>query len=286
MAADGETRHRGAAAAFALLAALAALALAVWIGLWDGDASERTRWIVILAALAVALVLLGFATTGVWVGLVMNSRYLVSMSRVQATLWSLVVLGTLLAFTLQRLRGGDGDAWRVGIPPEVLGVVGVAGTSYVAANGILSRKTHLELDRQEAAKQAEVLVRTFPEYAQDETGAQVLSRKEATAVAASDHVGALFRNGSPEDARLWDMLEGDEYGNAHAIDFAKVQVLVLTLIAIVAFCAAVWTLLGAVEDGPLDQLPGVGSGLLEVLGVSHLGYVGGKLPNHSVLAKA
>jgi hypothetical protein len=289
--AEEATGRRPVRAALGLLGALAALAAAVSIGLWDGAVSERTRWLVILVALALALVLLGYATTGAWVGLVMNSRFLVSMSRVQATMWSVVVLGTLLAFTLRRLRDGDGDAWRVGIPPEVLGVVGVAGTSYVAANGVLSRKTHLELDRAHVAKQAEVLVHTFPAYAQDAAGATVLSPSEAVKVASADHVGALFQNGSPADARLWDMLEGDEYGNAHAIDFAKVQVLVLTIIAIIAFCAAVWAALGATGTGApgtgaTGELPGVGSGLLEVLAVSHLGYVGGKLPSHSVLAKA
>lgn len=97
--------------------------------------------------------------------------------------------------------------------------------------------------------------------------------------------GPLYANATPDDARLTDLIEGDEVASTYRPDFNKVQMLLFTLVAFAIYFAALWSFFG--HHDSVCQFPGgvhCGSVLPEfpttfavLLGFSHVGYVGGKV---------
>jgi hypothetical protein len=91
--------------------------------------------------------------------------------------------------------------------------------------------------------------------------------------------GLLYANKRACEARLADMVQGDELGDTYEVDFAKVQMLVTTLLAAAVYLVSLWVLFspanpaGLVSDYPL--------GLLQVQSLSTLAYVGNKLPSRT-----
>ncbi len=87
--------------------------------------------------------------------------------------------------------------------------------------------------------------------------------------------GVLYRNRKVTDARLRDIIEGDEITNANHLEMGKLQMLVFTLLAIVAYALLLYQMFAA---GAADRegLPDISEGLVGILGASHLGYLGTK----------
>lgn len=91
---------------------------------------------------------------------------------------------------------------------------------------------------------------------------------------AEARTGALYANGCPCEARLKDMLQGDETSNAYQLDPNKLQFIALTLLGMFVYAA---TVLQRLEQpfGLGHEYPG---GMLAALGLSSASYVGVKLP--------
>lgn len=246
--------------------------------------TEQWRWLVMLLLLVAFLAVLGRAVTGTWRGIVMNSRNLVSLSRFQALLWSVLVLSMFLALSFARLR--DEGALRIAaIPEEALALLGGAGASAVFANGILAGKASKRLDPEEQEAASRALFEKYrPEYErhhQDPAGAWDEARAECQYL--------LARNTRATEARFRNMFEGDQTGNGHTIDFAKVQLFFFTLVVAIAFVAAFWT---GFDDAPGDArgegdgevslpdgLPELPVSVVGALAVSQSGYVASKAPD-------
>jgi len=91
----------------------------------------------------------------------------------------------------------------------------------------------------------------------------------------------LYRNRCPCEARLTDMLQGDEVGNTYQLDVHKLQFLALTLLGLVTL---VWVWLHRVGHpfGLQATYPG---GILASVGLSSAAYVAAKLPIQTPLAQ-
>ncbi len=112
----------------------------------------------------------------------------------------------------------------------------------------------------------------------EELGTQLL---RATSIAAfkNDSHGAMFANRAPCEARWTDLIQGDELANASSLDFGKVQMLGFTALVLGAYVAVLWR---SFSGDPCAvacpaALPAISAGLVQLLGVSHLGYLGGKV---------
>jgi hypothetical protein len=90
--------------------------------------------------------------------------------------------------------------------------------------------------------------------------------------------GTVYRNLCPCEARLGDMLEGDEITDQDAKQGSKVQFLLFTLAGLVAFGATAWHAFHGSGFGGVE-MPTVPQGLSEVLAFSGAGYLGAKAPN-------
>jgi hypothetical protein len=87
----------------------------------------------------------------------------------------------------------------------------------------------------------------------------------------------------PEDARLADLFQGDEVGNAAHLDLGKVQMFFFTLIVVFAYAVALAHAFYGVRAGVLvAQLPDLDQGMLALLGISNAGFLTNSAVPHSV----
>ncbi len=81
-------------------------------------------------------------------------------------------------------------------------------------------------------------------------------------------------NDSLRDAHLTDIVQGEKRGEENRLDLSKIQVLMLTLVVLVAYASAVGELLTAGGPGHvITALPAINGGIVSLLAISHAGYL-------------
>jgi len=93
--------------------------------------------------------------------------------------------------------------------------------------------------------------------------------------------GILYGNATVEDAKFLDLLEGDELKNTAYVDLSKIQMLLFTLVAAIAYAAALFRWVGENAPSDLVSFPELSEGLVTILGISHAGYLGNKAIDHT-----
>ncbi|QQR43142.1 hypothetical protein JKA73_29440 [Myxococcus xanthus] len=205
------------------------------------------------------LLVLGKAIAGVPLALLISERNLMSLSRFQALVWTVVVMAGYLTMTLSRVKSGASNAVGVDIPQELWIAMGISTTSLLG--------TPLVLGGKRARSPDEKLVQN--------TSVQLA---EAPADIDAHRQGVLYANANMTDARMADMFQGDEVGNTAHIDLAKVQMFYFTLIAAVGYFMDVAM---SVARGTTHAMPALSQGMLALLAISHGGYLLGKTGDHS-----
>jgi hypothetical protein len=91
-------------------------------------------------------------------------------------------------------------------------------------------------------------------------------------------VGDLVVNHVPSEARATDVLMGEGQGSAQTLDLGKIQMLLFTLVIVVAYCAAIYRMFGdrQAAGASIGAFPTVDPGMLALLGISHSGYLASK----------
>ncbi|RKH10383.1 hypothetical protein D7V97_13870 [Corallococcus sp. CA053C] len=210
-------------------------------------------------ALAMFLFVLGQTISGTPFGVLVNERNLMSLSRVQAVMWTVLVMGGYLTMAISRVKAGTPNSVDITIPQELWLAMGISTTSLLGTPLILSGKRTRTPD--------EKLVRN--------TSAQL--SEDMQDIAQNRH-GTLYANKSLQDARVADLFQGDEVGNTAYVDLAKVQMFYFTLIAGVSYFVDVAM---AVMAGKTGSLPPLSQGFVALLAISHGGYLLGKAGDHS-----
>lgn len=241
--------------------ALLSLAVPI-VGAWFVPA-EHGFWALQVGIVAF-MASVGLAVTGRPSGILVTERNQMSLSRLQAVLWTTVVVAAFGAAVIARLRAGIGDPLAVEMPKELLMVMGIATTSLVGTPLVLDSKSKDEPSEAAVARTAKAL-----EQPADEV------RDEAR--------GTVYANPDPSDAAFSDMFEGDEVGNAAHVDLGKVQMFFFTIMVAGAYVAAVTALLRGAEEGKdmLASLPQLSASATALLGISHAAYLGAKSVDHS-----
>ena len=218
------------------------------------------NWIATLALMFGFVMFLGKVMTHrVW-GFLINDRNLMSVSRFQTTLWTLLVLSGFFAIVMQRLAAGHvGDALDVAIPWEVWSLLGISSAALVGSpllsNG---KRTKTPRDPHDLGKQLDKQF-GFP----DGTSARVRE-------------GTLYANPAAEDAKFTDMFEGDELKDTSLIDLAKLQMFFFTVIVAVAYGAGLFNLLTSTHLSGTIAMPTMSTGLLALMGISNGAYLANK----------
>ncbi|HVE71797.1 MAG TPA: hypothetical protein VNI54_10545 [Thermoanaerobaculia bacterium] len=178
-----------------------------------------------------------------------------SLSRMQTVLWTVLITASFISVAFERLysKATAANALDFTVPETLLGLIGISLTSAVASSVVNSGK---------AAKQASV--------AQVQQAAQ----KTNESVQAT---GTLFGYDHHSKASFMDIFEGDELGDAHAIDLGKIQMFFFTVVGAAVYLGEMYSQLAT---GP-TSLPALPENLVILMGMSHAGYVGNKMVNRT-----
>jgi hypothetical protein len=247
---------RSAASAGVILVSVAALVLGEWF------LQSRSAFIGALAILTLMSLLIGWVMGGRPLGILVNEQNLMSLSRFQLLGWTIIIMAAYLTYVFQRLKSGDPHALEVNIDKMLWVAMGISTTSLVGSAAITSVKSGQEPDDDAATKTAAIT---------QETKQAVMDNSR----------GILYANGTPADAQLTDLFEGDEVGNAGHVSLGKLQMFYITVVVLAAYAVMVAKSLR--PQASLDSLPTVPEGVIALLGISHAGYLSNKAVSHTEL---
>jgi len=212
------------------------------------------NFVVTSAAFATFLAFLGQAITQHPLGALINERKLMSLSRFQMVVWTVVILGGYGAFAAVRMRAGVPDPLSIEIEPQIWALLGISATSFAAAPIVLGTK----IVKEPAPGICQETARAF-----NETEAEV-DRNRA---------GVLYGNASITDARWTDMFEGDELKTTRYLDLGKVQMFFFTILLVISYAAMLFKTLSTTAPTELVKFPVLSEGMIFLLGISHAGYL-------------
>ena len=240
-----------------VLIVLAALLIPSRFRLWS--------WLITLLFLTAFATVAGQGVTGLWRGLLIDERNKISLSRLQITLWTVVVLSGFMTAALSNIAAGDATPLSIAIPGSLWMLMGISTTSLVGSPLIKGTKTAKPANPEETSQTVTLLAKQMG---------------VATVAGRVTNKGQTIVNTSLEDAQWSDLFKGEETGNAAHLDLGKIQMLYFTLILVLVYAV----FLGSVFAGAaakIDAFPALDQGTVALLGISHAGYLTHKAIPHS-----
>jgi hypothetical protein len=219
-------------------------------------------WFSIMALLGLFAVVAGHGVTGLWLGLLIDTRNKVSLSRLQMTLWTILILSGFLAAVITNIDSGQPEPLSIAIPSELWLLMGISTASLVGSPLIVGLKKSRPVSEDEKVRALDQLSR------QSVDPSKVAIR------------GQLVVNQNAETARIADLFQGSETGNAGQLDLGKLQMFFFTLVLLFAYGTALAALFKG-GGGPIIALPAMDTGMLALLAISHAGYLVNKALPHS-----
>jgi len=225
-------------------------------------ASRLWAWLGIVALLALFAAIAGHGVTGCWRGPLVDERNKISLSRLQATLWTLLVLSALLTTALTNIRNGETNPLAIVIPTGLWVLMGISTASLVGSPLVLSNKKARGADDAQTQRTLDLLA------------AQNVDINNITIM------GQVIVNKSPQMARWADLFSGEETGNAAQFDLGKIQMFYFTIILVLVYAVAFAILfIGPVHI--IGTFPDMDTSILALLGISHAAYLTNKTIPHS-----
>lgn len=224
--------------------------------------SRLWAWLGAVALLTLFAAIAGHGVTGCWRGPLIDERNKISLSHLQATLWTLLVLSALLSAALTNMRNGQADPLAIVMPGGLWILMGISATSLVGAPLVLSEKKKRGADDEQTQRTLNMLAR------------QNVNTDTFTAM------GQVLVNISPQNARWADLFSGEETGNAAQFDLGKMQLFYFTIILVLIYATA----LGSLFIGPMriiGTFPDMDTSILTLLSISHAAYLTNKAIPHS-----
>jgi hypothetical protein len=253
---------------------LSLLFIVVAIGALGGTQRPLVAFLTTLALMALFTTITGHGVVGLWRGLLIDERNKLSLSRLQLTLWTIIILSGFLTAALWNVANAPYgvNPLAIGIPQQMWLLMGISTTALVASPLILSTKKTEPADTRGTAQDA----RNEEE-----------ARMKADMKQQNIHPDAIGTQGKvviwmwPEDSRLADLFQGDEIGNQAHLDLGKVQMFFFTLVLVftyVVMLAHSFSQAAAI----ITEFPSLDQSMVALLGISHAGYLTNKAVPHSV----
>ncbi len=232
---------------------LAILVVFIAIEVLAAPSQRFSAWLLIMILLITFAAVAGHGVTGLWFGLLIDSRNKVSLSRLQMVGWTIIILSAFLTAVMVNLDLRENQPLAITVPPELWLLMGITTTSMVGSPLILNAKKSREAAEADKARALSALIRQ-----------QVDTARIAI-------LGQVVVNQEPSSARLSDLFRGSETGNVGQLDVGKLQMFFFTVILMLAYSASLAALFRQSE--PVKVLPVVDAGMLALLGISHAGYL-------------
>ncbi len=223
--------------------------------------SFYVAWFLSALALIVIATLVGYAAKDNLLGLLIDERDRFSLNHLQITMWTILVLSTLGAVFISN----GFDAAGLAIPRELLILMGISVGSAVGAGAVKSSK---DADGSGARVARHGKIELTNEGVQRY---QAALRAKAPPSAQSAPSTQSVPNSRPTPQRVAQMFleeEGDQADEVTSI--TKFQNLVFTLVTGTAYVVLV---------AKTQFYPELPEEVLWLIGISHAGYLGGKIPN-------
>jgi len=223
------------------------------------DWPRLAAWITCLVGMLALFVLAGLKIRSRVLGVLVDERNRYSLSRLQITLWTALILPTVYVVYIANIIRGPADiALNVDLDYKLIALMGFSLASFVAAPMALSRKAEKPGSDQELAT----------------NGQELLDTQKLTSLPSA--TGQVLVKNDPKDARLADLIRGEDIANAMVVDLPRLQMLLITAVIVFVYGINVGHCLGA-SAGLLTRLPELNQTLLLLVLISHSGYVVGKL---------
>jgi hypothetical protein len=235
-------------------------------------------WLLIMGALVLFAIIAGQGITGqFWLGWLIDEQYTMSLSRLQMFLWTVVVLSAFMTAVFVNIRTGHSDkALDIAIPEQVWLAMGISTISLVSSPLILSGKKK-EAPNPQSMEKSIIQSNLVPPDASQAVKDQVMEQHS---------VGKVYRNLHPSDARLYDLVRGEETSNFDVLDLSRLQNLFFTVILVGAYAASLGGYFASQvshpllpANFPLSEFPGFTQSQVAILAISHAGYLAGKSIN-------
>lgn len=219
-------------------------------------------WWAVMALLTLSAVLIGQGITGQLMGILIDSRNKMSLSRLQLAMWTVLIVSAFVVLFFWRLKAkGAGPALDFSIPGEIWGLLGISSASLAGSSLIKTNKKNQTPNLTEETE----TVRKMEAQGQDPSTQLV--------------TGRTVLNEMPQQASWADLFRGEESGNASTVSLGKVQMFYFTIVAVMSYAYAIAQMFGL--QTLADAFPAVSSGLLGLLGISHAGYLAEKAVPHT-----
>lgn len=237
---------------------LAGMFAAAWFG------QRGINWFLVAITMAVLLAVLGWHITGRPGGIFINERNLMSLSRFQMAIWTVIILSGFFTMAISRIKAGSDDPLAIALDWHLWALMGISTASLIGSPLVLSGKKDQQPDPGAVTKAAETL-------------------KENRTEIDRNREGVLYSNPDITCASFIDMFQGDEVQNTTHLDLAKVQMFLFTLIAATAYSVTLCTMFNLASNAPggLEAMPGLSEGLIAILGISHAGFLASKGVAHT-----
>jgi hypothetical protein len=224
--------------------------------------SRLWTWLSILLLLSSFAMIAGHGVTGLWLGLLIDTRNKLSLSRLQMTLWTILILSGFLAAVIANIEGSQSEPLSIAIPAELWLLMGISTASLIGSPLIVGIKQSRPVNDEEKDRVLKKLAR----QAIDPINVAIR--------------GQLVMNQHAEAARIADLFQGSETGNAGQLDLGKLQMFFFTLVLLFAYGTALAALFTS-TGGKISELPAMDAGMLALLAISHAGYLVNKVLPHS-----
>ncbi|HEX8919001.1 MAG TPA: hypothetical protein VF898_10905 [Chloroflexota bacterium] len=244
-------------------------AAVVLTGILTPSSYRVWAWIVIMALLLLFIVVTGHGITGLWRGALIDEQNTMSLSRLQMSLWTIVVLSAFLTAALDNVHTKQTDPLSIAIPVEVWALLGITTTALIATPLILNVQKLQPLQ-------------TPPGGAAGEQSEDAFIRAQGLNPDQQKAVGQVVMKIAPQLASWGDIFTGDQIGNGAHLDLAKIQMFYFTLVLVVAYAVALGALFTA--TGPIKSFPVVNQAMVALLGISNAGYLANKVIPHPPVA--
>lgn len=230
-----------------------------------------SAWVFTLLSLALFTFACGQKVTGRWMGALVDDRNVMSLSRFQIVLWTLLVLSAYLVAAMYNISLGrdaldvlmKGNPLSIGIQQELWWLMGISTVSLVGSPLILGDKASKVPDATEVSS-------TFK-----------LLEKQGDQESTLDTKGHIVVNTDISKARWSDMFTGEEVGNAAHLDVARLQMFFFTLITAIAYAALLSAMFSGDISHGISSLPALDKSMIALIAISHTGYLTAKAVSHS-----
>lgn len=210
-------------------------------------------WIGCAIVLASLLLLIGASINGHPLGILVDARNKLSLSRLQVVLWTLLILSAFSAIALQTRE------LSIYMAPELLALMAISTGS--AAGAVIIKST-------KAARNPDPSVTTATN-------------------GKPPPLGVLTTGVKPNFA---DMFKGEEIVDSAYVDISKVQMFLFTIAAIVVYAMSLayynfnQAPIGDGTDSYALFFPPIKASLVTLIGISHAGYLTNKAAPHTPTA--